>query len=207
MGKGYTVRVVSEVLESNGSSSMATVCAGSMSLMAAGVKLKKPVAGIAMGLILEEDNYKILSDIQGIEDHLGDMDFKVAGTENGITGFQLDIKVEGITIEIMEKALQQAKVARLQILKAMNEAINESRTEFNENAPILKIININPQKIKNLIGAGGKNIKDIVNQTDSAIDIDDSGKVSIFAASAEKMTETEKIINYYIEEAEVGKNL
>ena len=203
--QGYTIRVVSEVLESNGSSSMATVCAGSMSLMSAGVKLSNPVAGIAMGLILQDENYKILTDIQGMEDHLGDMDFKIAGTTNGITGFQLDIKVEGITIEIMKKALEQAKTARLEILKTMNEAIAESRASLNHNAPILKIIKVNPSKLKSLIGVGGKNIKEIVSETGSVVDIEDDGTVKVFADNATKMQETEEKIGHYTDEAKVGQ--
>ena len=201
----FTARVVSEILESNGSSSMATICASSMSLMAAGVPVKKPVAGIAMGLIKEGEKYQILTDIQGLEDHLGDMDFKVAGTEVGITGFQLDIKIEGITMEIMAKALAQAKEARLIILDKMKEAIDKPRTSLNQNAPRTKVIEIPVDKVRNVIGPGGKNIKFIVEETSSDIDINDEGKVTIFALGEEKLKKTIELIEKYTGIAKVGQ--
>ncbi len=200
----FTIRFVSEILESNGSSSMATVCSGSLALMAAGVPIKKHVAGIAMGLVLEGDNYKILTDIQGMEDALGDMDFKVAGTKEGITGFQLDIKIEGITIEIMEKALAQAKEARLQILDKMEECVNQPQAS-KPNVPKLKIVTIMKDKIRNLIGTGGKNIKQIVEDTGSDISISDNGEVKIFAQNDEAMAETEALVKQYSGTVEKGE--
>jgi len=167
----YTIRVVSEITESNGSSSMATVCGTSLSLMDAGVPLKKPIAGIAMGLIKEKKNYAILSDILGDEDHLGDMDFKVAGTKDGITALQMDIKITSITKEIMEKALNQALDGRIKILSEMDKAIASSRKELNSNAPQIQIIKIDPSKIKDVIGSGGKVIKSITEETGVKIDI------------------------------------
>lgn len=202
---GFTVRVVSEILESNGSSSMATICSGSMSLMAAGVGIKKPVAGIAMGLIKEGDKYQILTDIQGLEDHLGDMDFKVAGTKDGITGFQLDIKIEGITPEIMSKALSQAKEARLIILDKMAKAISTPRSSLSDSAPQIKTIEIPVDKIRNVIGPGGKNIKAIVEQTGSDIDITDDGKVAIFALGQEKLKETADLLEKYTGVPKIGQ--
>lgn len=194
LDKGYTVRIVSEVLESNGSSSMATVCSGSMALMNAGVGLKKSVAGIAMGLILnEQGEYQILTDIQGLEDHLGDMDFKVAGTKDGITGFQLDIKIEGITIEIMKKALAQAKEARLQILERMEQVISEP-TGSKSSTPRIEEMQIPTNKIKDLIGPSGKNIKHIVETTGSSIDVDDSGIARVFSQNEETFIKTKEMI-------------
>lgn len=177
----YTIRVVSEILESNGSSSMATVCGGSLSLMDAGVPMKAQVAGIAMGLIYEGDKYVILSDIMGIEDHLGDMDFKVAGTETGITALQMDIKIKGLSREILEKALNQAKEGRLYILSKMNEVLAAPREELSENAPRFEVFNINPEKVGLLIGPGGKTIKSIIDETGVSIDIMDDGILNIFA--------------------------
>ncbi len=200
----FTIRLVSEILESNGSSSMATVCAGSLALMAAGVPIKKHVAGIAMGLILENDNYKILTDIQGMEDALGDMDFKVAGTREGITGFQLDIKIEGITLEIMEKALAQAKDARLKILAEM-EACIATPQKAKDNVPLRKITSIPKDKIRNLIGPGGKNIKQIVEETGSDIDISDDGKVKIFAPNQEILDATEVLVKRFSGSVDVGE--
>ena len=193
----FTARVVSEILESNGSSSMATICASSMSLMAAGVGLKKPVAGIAMGLIKEGEKYRILTDIQGLEDHLGDMDFKVAGTKDGITGFQLDIKIEGITPEIMAEALAQAKEARLIILQKMAEVISSPRTSLSKAAPQIKTVEIPVDKIRNVIGPGGKNIKAIIEQTGSDVDISDDGKAVIFALGQDKLKETVELVEKY----------
>ena len=188
----YTIRVVSEVLESNGSSSMASVCGGSLSLMDAGVPMKSQVAGIAMGLIYEGDKYVILSDIMGIEDHLGDMDFKVAGTETGITALQMDIKIEGLSREILEKALNQAKEGRLHILSKMNEILSVPREELSANAPRFEVFNINPEKVGLLIGPGGKTIKSIIDETGVSIDIMDDGILNIFAnnkASIDKAIE------------------
>ncbi len=181
----YTIRVVSEITESNGSSSMATVCGTSLSLMDAGVPLKKPIAGIAMGLIKEKKNYAILSDILGDEDHLGDMDFKVAGTKDGITALQMDIKITSITKEIMEKALNQALDGRIKILSEMDKAISSSRKELNSNAPQIQIIKIDPSKIKDVIGSGGKVIKSITEETGVKIDIDDDGTIKIASTDSE----------------------
>ena len=181
----YTIRVVSEITESNGSSSMATVCGTSLSLMDAGVPLKKPIAGIAMGLIKEKKNYAILSDILGDEDHLGDMDFKVAGTKDGITALQMDIKITSITKEIMEKALNQALEGRIKILSEMDKAISSSRKELNSNAPQIQIIKIDKSKIKDVIGSGGKIIKSITEETGVKIDIDDDGTIKIASTDSE----------------------
>jgi polyribonucleotide nucleotidyltransferase len=190
----YTIRVVSEVTESNGSSSMATVCGTSLSMMAAGVKLRGPVAGIAMGLIQSSDDYVILSDIMGDEDHLGDMDFKVAGTESGITALQMDIKVTSITREIIEKALAQAKVGRLHILGIMNKAISIARSELNKNAPRVETMTIEKDKVRDLIGPGGKVIKEICERTKVKIDVKDDGTVSIFSSDKDKMCEAIRMI-------------
>ena len=181
----YTIRVVSEITESNGSSSMATVCGTSLSLMDAGVPLEKPIAGIAMGLIKEEKDYAILSDILGDEDHLGDMDFKVAGTKDGITALQMDIKITSITKEIMEKALAQALEGRINILSEMEKAISASRKELNSNAPQINTIKIDPSKIKDVIGSGGKVIKSITEETGAKIDIDDDGTIKIASTDSE----------------------
>ncbi|MDR1577606.1 MAG: polyribonucleotide nucleotidyltransferase [Deltaproteobacteria bacterium] len=182
----YTIRVVSEVLESNGSSSMATVCSGSLALMDAGVPIKAPVAGVAMGLVVEGDQVVILTDILGDEDHLGDMDFKVAGTKEGITAVQMDIKISGVTREIMTKALAQAKEGRLKVLQAMAKTLKTSRTEVSPYAPKTTIIEINPEKIKDVIGPGGKVIKAIQAETDTRLEVEDSGKVTIYAPTQEK---------------------
>lgn len=176
----YTIRVVSEITESNGSSSMASVCGASLSLMDAGVPLKAPVAGIAMGLVKEGERFAVLSDILGDEDHLGDMDFKVAGTTEGITALQMDIKIEGITADIMEQALKQAHAGRIHILKAMNDVISSSRTEINAHAPNYATININPEKIRDVIGKGGATIRQLTEDTGATIDIDDNGTIRIF---------------------------
>ena len=181
----YTIRVVSEITESNGSSSMATVCGTSLSLMDAGVPLEKPIAGIAMGLIKEEKDYAILSDILGDEDHLGDMDFKVAGTKDGITALQMDIKITSITKEIMEKALSQALDGRIKILSEMDKAIASSRKELNSNAPKIQTIKIDPAKIKDVIGSGGKVIKSITEETGAKIDIEDDGTIKIASTDSE----------------------
>ncbi|CAN0574095.1 unnamed protein product [Ectocarpus sp. 12 AP-2014] len=182
----YTIRVVSEITESNGSSSMATVCGGSMSMMDAGVPLKAPISGIAMGLIKEGDEFMVLSDIIADEDHLGDMDFKVAGSSDGITALQMDIKVAGITFEIMEKALEQAKGGRIHILGKMAEAI-ETTSEMSGNAPMIESFMVNKDKIREIIGPGGKVIREICEVTGAKIDITDEGQVSISAVGKEKL--------------------
>lgn len=201
----YTIRVVSEILESNGSSSMASVCAGSLSLFNAGVPMKAPVAGIAMGLILEsEDKYVVLTDILGIEDHFGDMDFKVAGTETGITTFQLDIKIEGITIDIMRKALAQAREARLHILKEMNIVIDTPAKELSPYVPKVVMVKINPERIGEIIGAGGKIIKGMMETSGTDINVDDDGKVTISAMNMENIEQAKNLINGILAEVEVG---
>ncbi len=201
----YTIRLVSEILESNGSSSMASVCSGVLAMMDGGVPIKAPVAGIAMGLILEGDRYAVLSDIMGLEDHLGDMDFKVSGTADGITALQMDIKIEGVTLEIMEKALQQAKAGRIHILEKMNEAISTPRGEMSTYAPRIETLWINPEKIKDVIGSGGKVIKEIVAKTGAKIDIEDSGKVAVASADGEAMARAIQWIRDLTAEAEIGK--
>lgn len=201
----YSIRIVSEVLESNGSSSMATVCGGCLSLMDAGVPVKNIVAGVAMGLIKEGDRYIILSDIMGTEDHLGDMDFKVAGTENGITALQMDIKIEGLSKQLLEEALSQAKRSRLHILGKMTEALPTYREELSETAPRYITLRINPEKIGLLIGPGGKNIKAIVEDTGAQIDIDDSGQVNVFAVSKEAIEAAVARINGTVQEVELDK--
>jgi polyribonucleotide nucleotidyltransferase len=202
----YTIRVVSEILESNGSSSQATICAGSMALMAAGVPLEAPVAGIAMGLIKDGDNYTILSDIQGMEDHEGDMDFKVAGTEKGITALQMDIKILGITKEILKEALEQAKQSRLHILKHMNEIINEAREELSDYAPKVSMFRINPDKIRDVIGAGGKIITKMIEDFDNIkIDIEQDGRVFLMHQDSKYIKLARAYIENLVREAEVGK--
>lgn len=200
----YTIRVVSEITESNGSSSMATVCGSSLSLMAAGVKIKQPVAGIAMGLIKDNDNYIILSDIMGDEDHLGDMDFKVAGTQNGITALQMDIKINSITKEIIKCALEKAKVGRLHILEIMNNTIDKAREDISQNAPRAKNMYIEKDKIRELIGVGGKVIKDICSRLNVKIEIADDGKVSICAADQHGLDAAVNEINLICFNPEVG---
>ncbi len=203
----YTIRVVSEVLESNGSSSMATVCGGCMAMMDAGIPIRDAVAGIAMGLIMDEKTGKsaILSDILGDEDHLGDMDFKVAGTQEGITALQMDIKVSGISKEILSKALAQAREGREYILKKMAEGISAPRKELSQYAPRLTSITINPEKIKDVIGPGGKTIKALVASTGAKIDIDDSGEVHVFSTSPESAEQAIKEIERITKEPEVGE--
>lgn len=202
----YTIRVVSDILESNGSSSMATVCGATLSLMDAGVPIKAPVAGVAMGLIKEDEKILVLTDILGMEDHYGDMDFKVAGTENGITAFQMDVKISGINYEIFKHALEQAKQARLFILKKMSETISEPKKELSSHAPRIYTIKVKPEKIRDIIGTGGKVIKSIIEETGVKIDIEDKeGIVKIASpdeASAEKAIE---IIKGITQEAEPGK--
>jgi polyribonucleotide nucleotidyltransferase len=201
----YTTRVVSEITESNGSSSMASVCGASLSLMDAGVPLKAPVAGIAMGLVKEEDGFAILTDILGDEDHLGDMDFKVAGTETGITALQMDIKIQGITEEIMETALEQAKDARLHILVEMNKVIGRSRESVSENAPAMVTMKIDSDKIRDVIGKGGATIRSITEETGATIDIDDNGTITIFGEGAESRDAAVTMIESITAEAEVGQ--
>src|ERR1041385_4887370 len=201
----YTIRIVSDILESNGSSSMATVCAGSLSLMDAGVPLKKPVAGIAMGLVKEGDRVAILSDILGNEDHLGDMDFKVAGSAEGITGFQMDIKIQGISFDIFEKALAQAKAGRIHILEVMSRTIGEPRKELSPYAPRLTTIKIPTDMIGSVIGPGGKMIRQIVKDTGAEINIEDDGTIVIASVSAEGSEKALAIINKIVEIPEVGK--
>lgn len=201
----YTIRVVSEITESNGSSSMASVCGSSLALMDAGVPLKAPVAGIAMGLVKDDDGFAVLTDILGDEDHLGDMDFKVAGSANGVTALQMDIKIEGINEEIMETALQQAHQARIEILDKMNAVIAESRTEVSDYAPAMQTIKIDPDKIRDVIGKGGATIRGICEETGASIDIDDDGTVRIYA---EDRTAAKRAIDTVLgitAEAEIGK--
>ena len=201
----YTIRIVSEILESNGSSSMATVCSGSLSLFNAGVPVKAAVAGIAMGLIMEGDRYAILSDILGLEDHLGDMDFKVAGTSEGITAFQLDIKIEGITPAIMREALAQAREGRLHILEKMNAVISAPAKALSPYAPRIAVITIDVDKIGGLIGPGGKNVKAIVEETGAEINIEDDGTVTISAVGQESIDKAIEKVRAVTEDVEVGK--
>ena len=204
-GFPYTLRIVSDILESNGSSSMATVCGASMALMDAGVPIKAPVAGIAMGLIKEGDRYAILTDIMGTEDHYGDMDFKVAGTAEGVTGLQMDIKVAGVSREIMAAALRQARDARLFVLSRMREAISEPRPELPPHAPRFVVIRIRPEKIREVIGPGGKVVRGIQDQTGVKVDIEDDGKVTLFGADARMVQQATDIIQGICKEAEVGR--
>ncbi|WP_066524807.1 polyribonucleotide nucleotidyltransferase [Erythrobacter sp. CCH5-A1] len=201
----YTIRVLSDITESNGSSSMATVCGGCLSMMDAGVPVKAPVSGIAMGLILEGDEFAVLSDILGDEDHLGDMDFKVAGTAEGITTMQMDIKVAGITQEIMAKALEQAKAGRQHILGEMAKALTGARTEVSKHAPRIETIQIDKSKIRDVIGTGGKVIREIVAETGAKVDIDDEGVIKISSSNLDEIEAAKKWILGIVEEAEVGK--
>jgi polyribonucleotide nucleotidyltransferase len=201
----YTMRVVSEITESNGSSSMATVCGSSLSMMDAGVPLKAPVAGIAMGLIKEDDKFAVLSDILGDEDHLGDMDFKVAGTEDGVTSLQMDIKITSITREIMEIALNQARDGRLHILGEMAKALGNARTEVSSNAPRITTIKIDPSKIRDVIGSGGKVIREITEVTGTKIDLDDDGTIKIASADSEATDKAIAWIKGIVAEPEVGE--
>jgi polyribonucleotide nucleotidyltransferase len=201
----YTIRVVSEITESNGSSSMASVCGTSLSLMDAGVSITAPVAGIAMGLIKEGDKFVVLSDIMGDEDHLGDMDFKVAGTSNGITALQMDIKIDGITKEIMDVALGQAKEGRMHILGKMNEVISTPRGEMSEFAPRITTIKIHPDKIRDVIGKGGATIRAITEETGATIDIDDDGTIKIAAVDKTAGEAARNRIEQITADIEVGK--
>ncbi len=200
----YTLRVVSEITESNGSSSMASVCGSSLALMDAGVPLKAPVAGIAMGLVKEANGFAVLTDILGDEDHLGDMDFKVAGTTSGVTALQMDIKIEGITEEIMEIALEQALAARLHILAEMNKVLSVSRTAVSENAPRFETIKIHPDKIRDIIGKGGATIRAITEETGSSIDIEDDGTVKVYANDNDALQAALNRIGAIVAEAEIG---
>ncbi len=201
----YTIRIVSDILESNGSSSMATVCAGSLALMDAGVPTKDQVAGIAMGLVTDGDNYKILTDILGDEDHLGDMDFKVAGTKNGITAFQMDIKIKGLSMQIMQEALDKAREARLKILDVMNRTLDKPRHELSKYAPRIISFKINPEYIGAIIGPGGKIIRDIVDKTGATIDIADDGTVKIASVDPRAGLMAKNIIEELAEAPEIGK--
>ncbi len=200
----YTIRIVSEVLESNGSSSMATVCGATLSLMDAGVPIKAPVAGIAMGLILEDGESAVLSDILGDEDHLGDMDFKVAGTSSGVTAIQMDIKVRGISKEIMKKVLDQAKEGRLHILNKMSETISESRKDLSRHAPRIVSLQVKQEKIRDVIGPGGKNIRAIIDQTGVKVDVEDSGLVKLASPNYEAIEKAIYMIKKLTQEVEVG---
>ena len=201
----YAIRVVSEITESNGSSSMASVCGSSLSMMDAGVPISAPVAGIAMGLIKEGERFAVLTDILGDEDHLGDMDFKVAGTAQGVTALQMDIKIQGITEEIMEIALEQANAARIHILNEMNQVIASPRENVSENAPAMAMIKIDPDKIRDVIGKGGAVIRGITEETGASVDIDDDGNVRIYGEDAESRDAAVEMVNSITAEAEVGK--
>jgi polyribonucleotide nucleotidyltransferase len=201
----YTVRVVSEITESNGSSSMASVCGTSLALMDAGVPIKAPAAGVAMGLVKEGNRYAVLTDILGDEDHLGDMDFKVAGTQQGITALQMDIKIDGITDEIMEAALLQAHEGRLHILAEMNKVLDKSREHLSENAPAMTTVKIHPDKIRDIIGKGGVTIRSIVDETGAEVDVDDDGSVRIYAADRAAKDAAVARVMEITAEAEVGK--
>ena len=211
----YTIRVVSEILESNGSSSQASICAGCMSLMAAGVPIKAPVAGIAMGLITHEDDYTILTDIQGMEDHLGDMDFKVAGTRNGVCALQMDIKIKGITKEILKEALEQARKARMQVLDVMEKQIATPRPDVSKYAPKMETFMIDPAKIKDVIGKGGEmitkiicdasNVTDVNNINAVKVDLEEDGRVIIYHSDRDIISKTKEMIEEVVREVEVGK--
>ncbi len=201
----YTIRIVSDILESNGSSSMATVCGATLALMDAGVPIETPVAGIAMGLIHESDKTVILSDILGLEDHLGDMDFKVTGTKKGVTAFQMDVKISGITRQIMESALEQARAGRFHILEKMNETLPEPRKNLAPNAPRIYTLQIKPEKIRDVIGVGGKVIRGITEQTGVKIDIDDTGLINIASADEASAMKAKEIIEGIVQDVEVGR--
>ncbi|MFP3912754.1 MAG: polyribonucleotide nucleotidyltransferase [Desulfobacteraceae bacterium] len=201
----YCIRVVSEILESNGSSSMASVCGGCLSLMDAGVPIKEPVAGVAMGLVADGERIKVLTDIIGDEDHYGDMDFKVTGTRDGVTALQMDIKVERLTKEVMQKALDQAKQGRIHILDQMAKAIGRPRAQVSEYAPIISTIQIKPEKVRLVIGPGGKTIREICNTTDARINVDDDGTVTIAAPDKDASDAAVNMVKEIIQEAEVGK--
>ncbi len=201
----YTVRVVSEITESNGSSSMASVCGSSLALMDAGVPMKAPIAGVAMGLVKEGDRFAVLTDILGDEDHLGDMDFKVAGTANGVTALQMDIKIDGITEEIMETALEQAQEARLHILGEMNQVLSKSRDTVSENAPSMVVLKVDPDKIRDIIGKGGATIRSIVEETGAEVDVEDDGSVRIYGEDGDSKDAAVARIQEITAEAEIGR--
>jgi polyribonucleotide nucleotidyltransferase len=201
----YTLRIVSEVLESNGSSSMGTVCSGTLALLDAGVPIKGNVAGIAMGLIKEDNRYAVLSDILGYEDHLGDMDFKVAGTRKGVTSLQMDIKIDSIPFDVMEQALKQAYDGRNHILNEMEKVMSQPRGEISQYAPRIETIKIRPEKVREVIGSGGKVIKGIIEETGVKIDIEDDGTIHIASADPLAAKRAIEIINGICAEAEVGK--
>src|SRR6476620_2722825 len=201
----YTIRLVSEVLESNGSSSQASICGSTLAMMDAGVPLKAPVAGIAMGLVKSGEHYTILTDIQGMEDHLGDMDFKVAGTAQGVTALQMDIKIDGLSREILEEALQQAKVGRMHILDSMLATISEPKTELSQFAQKILTMTINPDKIRDVIGPSGKQINKIIEETGVKIDIEQDGTVFIASTNQEMNQKAKKIIEDIVREVVVGE--
>lgn len=201
----YTIRVLSDVLESHGSSSMATVCGATLSMMDAGVNIKAPVAGIAMGLVKQDDNFVVLSDISGDEDHIGDMDFKVAGTKDGVTAVQMDIKIDGISWDIMEQALQQAKEGRLHILEKMHEGLGETRGDLSAHAPRIETIQIKPDKIRDVIGTGGKVIRGIVEESGAKVEVNDEGIVKIASADKASLEKAMQMVKDIVAEAEIGK--
>jgi polyribonucleotide nucleotidyltransferase len=201
----YTIRVVSEILESNGSSSMATVCASSLALMDAGVPIKEPVAGIALGLIKENDKMIILTDITGLEDHFGDMDFKVAGTKNGITAVQLDLKIESIDIDFLRSALEQARDGRLRVLDKMREVLSSPRPQVSKYAPRIERLKIEPEKIGELIGPGGRTIKKIINSTGVTIDIGEDGEILIAGFDLENFKKAIEMVEAVTQDIEIGK--
>jgi polyribonucleotide nucleotidyltransferase len=202
----YTIRLVSEILESNGSSSMASVCGGSLSLMDAGVIIKSPVAGVAMGLVKEENESEILTDILGLEDHYGDMDFKATGTSEGITAIQMDLKISGISQEILKEILHRSKKARLHILDIMNQVIDKPKKELSEYAPKITIFKIDPSKIGSVIGPGGKNIKKIIEITGAAVDIKEDGEIFISSSDSESVKNAIHMIEGIVKEAKVGES-
>ena len=201
----YTIRVVSDILESNGSSSMASVCGGSLSLMDAGVPMRAPCAGIAMGLVKEGDQIEVLTDILGVEDALGDMDFKIAGTERGITAVQMDIKADGLSVSTLRDALERAREARLRILRAMNETLAAARGEMSPHAPRIVTLQINPQKIGEVIGPKGKTIRMIQEETGTEVNIDDSGVVTIAAPTGAGAQHAKEMVEGIVQEPEVGR--
>lgn len=203
-GFAYTIRVVSEILESNGSSSMASVCGATLAMWDAGIKLKAPVAGIAMGMIKEGDDLAVLSDILGDEDHLGDMDFKVCGTENGVTAIQMDIKVDGLSQDILTQALEQARVGRLHILSVMKEALPKERDEISPNAPRILRFKINPDKIRDVIGPGGRVIRDIVARTGAKVEVTDDGTVQVAGVGKDSVQHAVQIIEDLTREAKIN---
>jgi polyribonucleotide nucleotidyltransferase len=201
----YTIRIVSEILSSNGSSSMATVCGGSLSLMDAGVPVKAAVAGIAMGLLKEGGEVVVLSDILGDEDHAGDMDFKVCGTRKGVTAMQMDIKIDGLTESILRKALAQAREGRLFIIGKLEETLNEPRPDISIYAPRITTVKVRPEKVRDVIGSGGKNIRQIVSETGVTIDVEDDGTVTIASSDADAAARAVAMVKWLTEDAEIGK--